>query len=91
MKAVRKSQGTPRGEVHDLGVVGWYRVLELTGNLPDVCRVGRTVQVGSLTYRIAGISSVEPKHGGVTVRAEIAERRVDTGKRNAAPSEGRDR
>lgn len=78
MDAVRPRYSVSRkrgdGQVLDRGVVGWYRILELTGDLPDVYRVGEKVRCPTGIYRIKKLARVAPEHGGVTVCAEIASR-----------------
>lgn len=64
------SSGSHRSGVVDRGVVDFYRALELTGNLPDFCRIGGTVRHASEVYRIVKVSRLEPEHGGVVVLAE---------------------
>ena len=60
------------GQVIDRGVVGWYRVFELTGEFPDNYRVGENIRYSAGTYRIVKVAAkVVPEHGGVTVCAEI--------------------
>lgn len=65
-------------QIHDRGVLGWFRAFELTGDLPDRVRVRDVIQTSLGAYRIvrcAGEIRLPPRHGGVVVLGRLVRAR----------------